>query len=234
MTSESSPNVTSSPVSEGGHLRSVSPGGPMTAPSGPDRARVNLSHRQALVLGLTTNGIYGPRSGGSSSSADLQRSLASRLRQSLDGAGCPIFSLTWKTWDIGRLEPICALRASAPRTSGNGSGGWPTPVMNDETGSTHCYTGTDGIALKLPGAAWSTIATRDWKDSGDLTKSMVRRDGKTRLDRLGFQAFISTAKMGNPGSLNPALSRWLMGYPPAWDACAVTVMPSSRKSRRRS
>jgi len=27
--------------------------------------------------------------------------------------------------------------------------------------------------------------------------------------------------------------RWLMGYPPEWDACAVTAMPSSRKSRQK-
>ena len=32
-----------------------------------------------------------------------------------------------------------------------------------------------------------------------------------------------------PGALNPAFTRWLMGYPAAWDACADTATPSSRK-----
>jgi len=34
--------------------------------------------------------------------------------------------------------------------------------------------------------------------------------------------------------VKPEHSRWLMGYPPAWDACGVTAMLSSRKSRRSS
>ena len=35
-------------------------------------------------------------------------------------------------------------------------------------------------------------------------------------------------------SLNPNLSRWLMGYPAEWDSCGATAMQSCRKSRRSS
>jgi len=36
------------------------------------------------------------------------------------------------------------------------------------------------------------------------------------------------------GSLNPNLSRWLMGYPVEWDSCGATGIASVRKSRRSS
>ena len=62
--------------------------------------------------------------------------------------------------------------------------------------------------------------------------------GNGRHDRpclkLGGAAKLSSAKTASAGSLNPAHSRWLMGFPPAWDDCAVTAMPSSRKSRPKS
>jgi hypothetical protein len=35
------------------------------------------------------------------------------------------------------------------------------------------------------------------------------------------------------GALNPEFVCWLMGFPPEWDACAPTAMPSSRKSRQK-
>jgi len=42
--------------------------------------------------------------------------------------------------------------------------GWPAPIANDATGSTHCYSG-NGISLKLPGtaklASWATPAAQE-------------------------------------------------------------------------
>ena len=53
---------------------------------------------------------------------------------------------------------------------------------------------------------------------------MLTHEAKSR-DTVGYEA---------GRQLNPALARWLMGLPPAWDDCAPTATPSSRKSRKRS
>ena len=130
-TSSATGNATSSPASGCGPSRCAVPGGPMIAPSGPDPAHANLSARQAKEVGLLTSGTSGRRSTGLSRSVALQSLLASRLAARTASLGSTLYSLTW----IKRVTPaghsIPALRASAPRTSGSGSTGWPTPGAGD-------------------------------------------------------------------------------------------------------
>lgn len=156
MTCEGSRSVIGSPGLVAGVTRCDSPDGLITNQSGPAPALVSRSRQQARAEGRKTRVTFGRSSAVSFASADLQRSLASRLRARLAASGSPVYSLTWKHWPIAQQEPICALRASARkrkskssmnlretwsirgavwlvhRTSDSDCSGWPTPVANDD------------------------------------------------------------------------------------------------------
>ena len=100
--------------------------------------------------------------------------------------------------------------------------------------------------LELPAAAqvagWPTPVTvpvsaaSHGQLSGDYRRQLAKMQpfGPARLTADGTMLTGSSAEMESGGQLNPAHSRWLMGYPPEWDDCAVTAMPSSRRSRSKS
>ena len=293
----------SSPASVVGPTRSDSPACPTTSPSGPARAPASRSAPRARGSEFATLDIFGQHGSHSSASVALQSSLENRLRVAMGSRGSILFSLTWSDAVTPSGRRICALRASARRTSGSDSTSRPTPTKQDAASSGsygYAETATHHVGMTLTDAArmssWPTTSASDWKgaskpgqrrgqlsdpaiapwptpllrdcrgpkrganaeggpglgqvagwatptvsQAGGTAEQFLERKARTRacgvaLTDLGLQVSSWIAPTGTDGQfrLNPSFSRWLMGYPRAWDDCAVTATPSSRKSPRRS
>nr|WP_246091397.1 hypothetical protein [Swingsia samuiensis] len=186
------------------------------------------------------------------------------MKQRLSTDGSTIYSMRWKVSDTPAGRQFCQLVASARRTLENVCfsvlSGWPTPTMTDanrgEKYNTFAQNKTLNMATQL--AAWPTPLARDGDKLDATPKAIERRmelgreigvamvarmtslegwsnhPGEVRITHSGQILTGLDAAMASSGRLNPAHSRWLMGYPPEWDDCAVMAMPSSRKSQQSS
>ena len=141
-----------------------------------------------------TSGTSGRTGTISSASAALQSSLASRLQARTASAGSTLYTLTWKQRATPSGLLICALRASARRTSDSASGllGWPTPKATDgpkgnrsAEGAWREYLrgGQMDVPLAAQMAGWPTPTTQDdncsrMQNPQEYAEKRLARDNK--------------------------------------------------------
>jgi hypothetical protein len=108
--------------------------------------------------------------------------------------------------------------------------GWPSPVANDR----YAAHGKDTPSGGFMGGLRDVVQKTHWPtpNVGDshprsLNTWKIPKTGQVNAQQLatasGAIANGSPAAMEKPAQLNPELSRWLMGYPPAWSSCADTA-----------
>lgn len=202
--------------------RSAAPGKRKPAPSAVDNAlslmldELAISYvAYAAINGLPMGDTFGLNSGGSSETNALQSFLANRLPARMGWCGSTLYALRWKSWPMRLGPPICALRASARRTSDKGAIGWPTPTAMEPgttpemvwerkqrlTKETGVYRGNDcGLGSKVHLAGWPT--TRCSNDRSSREVIMTRPNGEKNQQRL--QDFAALSGWTTPMAGTPA------------------------------
>lgn len=189
-----SPSAISSRGSAGGPTRSSSPGGIPTGlfgqalvPASRSRAR---DPEKASLIRVTSGRI----SAASYASGALQLYLENRLRAKLAADGSPEYGLTWKHWPMPSGPLICALRASARRTSDKGSSGWPTAGCQNAKGGPKRIADYGNFFTLQSAAQMAGWATSRAPQKGHATGNPIRAlNSKSRIEDQVYLSGWATA-----------------------------------------
>lgn len=212
-----------------------------------NRLRQQLQNRGCAIYKLTWKEKTTP------SGLPYSQLVASAHRT--NATDCSLARIDWPTPAVSLITNDVNMRSTDGRTKPNKLGwaaalaAWPTPTTRYHKDGKECPIVPTNSLLgrEVWKAGWPSPCAQNGTVNGykDPEKVIARKEAgrqqnlqdvvilanqQIRITGSGRMLTGSDAGMESSGQLSPAHSRWLMGFPPEWDACAVTAMQSYRKS----
>jgi hypothetical protein len=120
--------------------------------------------------------------------------------------------------------------------AGQGVTGWATPTANDaeKRGQVAYRDGKpNGLNAQVTLTGWATPKVADGRGNPYDATENRRSELRKQMPSDGPSTTSSPAETGKRGVLNPAHSRWLMGYPVAWCQAAIRASRKLKQRRKR-